>query len=51
MLEQNIKIVNELTEEEEKSQKRQEEQQNKSMPNFNPSSYMSQINNISSKFK
>jgi len=51
MLEQNIKIVNELTEEEEKLQKKQEEQQNKSIPNFNPSSYMSQINNISSKFK
>ena len=51
MFEENIKIVNELTEEEEKQRKKQEEGQNKSMPNFNPNSYMNSMNNMSSKFK
>ena len=51
MLEENIKIVNQLTEEEEKQRKKDEEQQQKSMPNFNPSSYMSGMSNMTSKFK
>ena len=51
MLEENIKIVNELTEEEEKQRKKQESEQEKSTPNFNPGSYMSQMNSMASKFK
>ena len=52
MLEENIKIVNELTEEEEKERKKQEEEQQKSQQsmNFNPSSYMNQMNQVASKF-
>ena len=51
MLEENIKIVNELTEEEEKNKKKQDEDQQKNTPNFNPSSYMNSMNNMASKFK
>jgi hypothetical protein len=51
MLEENIKIVNELTEEEEKQRKKQEEEQQKGMPNFNPSSYMNNMSNMANKFK
>lgn len=51
MLEENIKIVNELTDEEEKQKKKQDDEQNKGMPNFNPSSYMNSMNNMASKFK
>lgn len=51
MLEEKISIVNELNEEEEKQRKKEEEGQNKSMPNFNPSSYMSQMSGIANKFK
>ena len=54
MLEENIKIVNELTEEEEKQRKTQEEEQGKNMPNmgsFNPSSYMNSMSGMANKFK
>lgn len=51
MLEEVIKIVNEITSEEEKEKKRQEEEQNKSMPNFNPSSYISGMSGMANKFK
>lgn len=51
MLEENIKIVNELTEEEEKQRKKQDEDGSKNSPNFNPSSYMNQMKNFSSGFK
>lgn len=51
MLEENIKIVNELAEDEEKQRKKQEQEQSKSTPNFNPSSYMSQMNSMTNKFK
>ena len=34
LLEENIKLVNELNEEEEKNQKKQEGEQSKSMPNY-----------------
>jgi len=49
MLEENIRLVNELTEEEEKRQKK-DEGMNK-MPNFNPSSYMNQVSSMTNKFK
>lgn len=51
LFEENIKIVNELTDEEEKQKKKQEDQQQKSMPNFNPGSYMNSMNSMASKFK
>ena len=51
MLEENIKIVNELTDEDEKNRKKQEEGQQKNTPNFNPSSYMNSMNSMASKFK
>jgi hypothetical protein len=51
MLEENISIINELTDEEEKHKKKEEEKQQGSVPNFNPNSYMKDMNNMSSKFK
>ena len=51
MLEENIKIVNELSDEEEKQRKKQEGDQNKDMPNFNPSSYMNSMSSMANKFK
>lgn len=51
LFEENIKIVNELTDEEEKQRKKQEDQQQKSMPNFNPGSYMNSMNSMAGKFK
>lgn len=50
-LEENIKLVNEITEEEEKQKKTDEEKQKVNTPNFNPSSYMSQMSNMTNKFK
>jgi len=49
MLEENIKIVNELTDEEEKQRKKEEG--NQKMPNFNPSSMMNNVSSMSNKFK
>ncbi len=49
MLEENIKIVNELTEEEDKQRKKEEGSQK--MPNFNPSSMMNSMSSMSNKFK
>ena len=49
MLEENIRIVNQLTEEEEKKQKKEDGSQK--MPNFNPSSYMNQMSSMAGKFK
>ena len=51
ILEENIKILNEITEEEEKQRKKDEEKQKSSTPNFNPSSYMNDMNRMSNKFK
>lgn len=51
MLEENISIINEMVEEEEKERKGQEEDQGQSMPNFNPSQYMNQMNSMAGKFK
>ena len=51
MFEENIKLVNEILEEEEKQRKKEEDTQSKNMPNFNPSSYMKDMSNMSNKFK
>ena len=51
MLEENISIINELTEQEDNQRKKEEEGQQKSMPNFNPGSYMNQMNSMASKVK
>jgi len=51
LFEENIKIVNELTDEEEKQRKKQEDSQQKSMPNFNPNSYMNNMSSMANKFK
>jgi len=51
MFEENVKIVNEITEEEEKQQKGAEDKQKQSMPNFNPSSMMNSMNSMANKFK
>ena len=51
MFEENIKLVNEILEEEDKQRKKGEEEQSKGMPNFNPSSYMKDVSNMSSKFR
>lgn len=51
MFEENIRIINELTDEEEKQRKKQEGDQQKNTPNFNPGSYMNSMNSMSNKFK
>lgn len=51
MLEENIDIVNEINEEEEKKRKNEEDKQKSSTPNFNPSSYMNQMNSMMNKVK
>ena len=51
LFEENIKLVNEITEEEDKHRKSEEDKQKTSMPNFNPSSMMSGMNNMANKFK
>lgn len=52
MLEENIKIVNEITEEEERERKKQEKEQGKQQtPNFNPNSMMSNMSNMMNRFK
>jgi len=49
MLEENIKIVNELTEEEEKQRKK--EDSSSKTPDFNPSSMMNSMSSMANKFK
>ncbi len=49
MLEENIKIVNEITEEEEKKNKSNSEESKAS--NFNPNSYVKSMENMANKFK
>ena len=51
MFEENIKIVNELTDEEEKERKKEEESHKTNTPNFNPSSMMNSVSGMASKFK
>lgn len=48
MLEENIKIVNEITEEDERNQKNSQES---NANNFNPNSYMKSMENMANKFK
>jgi len=46
MFEENIKLVNEISEEEDTSRKKQEKEQQSSMPNFDPNSMMKNVNNM-----
>ncbi len=48
MFEENIKLVNEIIEEEEKDRKKQEQDQSKGMPNFDAGSMMRSASNFSS---
>jgi hypothetical protein len=50
MFEENIKIVNEISEEEETSRKKQEKEQQSSMPNFDPNSMLNNMKNNIPKF-
>ena len=50
MFEENIKLVNEILEEEEKNRKSQEDEQSKSMPNYDTNSMMKNASNMSSNF-
>lgn len=47
--EENIKIINEIVEEEEKQKKKEDDSQKNA--NFNPSSYLRNLSNVSNKFK
>ena len=51
VLEENISIINEITEEEENQRKKEEEKSQGNVPNFNPGSYMRDIGNMTNKFK
>jgi len=48
MFEENIKLVNEIVEEEDSSRKKQEQDQQKGMPNFDANSMMKNASNMSS---
>ena len=50
MFEENIKLVNEIIEEEDKDRKKQEGDQSKSMPNYDTNSMMRNASNIGSNF-
>ena len=47
MFEENIKLVNEIVEEEDSSRKKQEKDQQKGMPNFDANSMMKNASNMS----
>ena len=47
MIEENIKLVNEIVEEEDSSRKKQEQDQQKGMPNFDANSMMRNASNMS----
>jgi len=51
MFEENIKIINELNEEEDKQRKAQEKEQAKQSGNASPNSYMKGMSDIAGKFK
>ena len=51
MFEENIKLVNQLIEEEERQRKTEEDKQKTNMPNMNTSSMMSGMSSIANKFK
>lgn len=46
MFEENVKIVNEIVEEEETNRKKQEQDQQKGMPNFDANSMMRNASNL-----
>jgi len=50
MFEENIKLVNEIVEEEEKERKKQEGEQSKSMPNYDTNSMMKNASSMGSNF-
>ncbi len=50
MFEENIKLVNEIVEEEESNRKKQEGKQSKSLPNYDTSSMMRNASNFGSNF-
>ena len=50
MFEENIKIVNEIVEEEDKDRKKQEGDQAKSMPNYDTNSMMKNASNFGNNF-
>lgn len=50
MFEENIKIVNEIADDENNERKKQEEQQSKNS-NMNPNSYMKSMSSMANKFK
>ena len=50
MFEENIKIVNEIVEEEDKDRKKQEGDQAKSMPNYDTNSMMKNASNFRNNF-
>lgn len=49
--EENIKIINELTDEEESQRKKQENAQQSNTSSFNPGSYMNKMGSMGNKFK
>jgi hypothetical protein len=51
MMEENIKIVNEITDEEESERKKQEKDQEKQTSGFNPSSMMNNVSSMMNRFK
>jgi len=51
MFEENIKLVNQLIEEEERQRKTEEDKQKTNMPNMNTSSMMSGMSSMANKFK
>jgi hypothetical protein len=51
LFEENIKIVNEIIDEEDKQKKKDEQDQQKGMPNFNPGSMMKDASGMMGKFK
>lgn len=51
MFEENIKLVNEIVEEEETNRKKQEDEQGKSMGNFDANSMMKNAQNMTNNFK
>ena len=51
MFEENIKLVNELIEEEERHKKNEEDKQKTNIPNMNTSSMMNNMSSMANKFK
>lgn len=51
MFEENIKLINELNDEENKGKKQQQEEQSDMMGNMNPSSYMKGMSSMKDSFQ